>query len=90
VDTNIVFSALLDTSSLIASLLLDERSPLDFCTVESLDAEIEKHKDRILRISKMSLDELAAEVKKGWWERNKHRIFSKKESAILEEELSKS
>jgi len=35
-------------------------------------------------------NELAREAKKGWWERNKHRIFSKKELAILEEELSKS
>ena len=57
VDSNIVFSALLDTNSLIASLLLDEHSPFDFCTVEYLIEEIEKHEDKILRHSKISLDE---------------------------------
>jgi|GEM_PF-1180795 len=36
------------------------------------------------------VDELVAEVKKGRWERIKHKVFSKEQLAILEEELSKS
>lgn len=58
VDTNIVFSAILNTNSRIASILLQPKSRLNFYSTEQLLEEIEEHKDKIKKISKYSDSEL--------------------------------
>lgn len=58
VDTNIIFSALINgEESAFAELLL--RSGNDFFACETTLVEIFKHKEKILKFSKISEDELA-------------------------------
>lgn len=54
VDTNIAFSAILNTNSRIASILLQPKSRLNFYSTEQLFTEIEEHKDKLKKISKYS------------------------------------
>lgn len=58
VDTNIVFSAILNTNSQIAKILLQPRSKLNFYSTQQLLSEINEHKLKIKRISNYSDDEL--------------------------------
>ncbi|MBK8808722.1 MAG: nucleotide-binding protein [Bacteroidales bacterium] len=58
VDTNIAFSAILNTNSRIARILLQPKSRLNFYSTEQLFFEIEEHKDKIKKISKYSDHEL--------------------------------
>jgi predicted nucleic acid-binding protein len=58
VDTNIVFSAILNTNSKIARVLLQPRSRLNFYSTEHLSYEIEEHKGKIKKISNYSDYEL--------------------------------
>ena len=51
VDTNIVFSAILNTDSVIANLLLKYDNLFFFRTTEYLKYEIEKHKSKLQAIS---------------------------------------
>lgn len=51
VDTNIVFSGILNTDSKIGDLLMNSGSSLEFYSVAYLRLEIEKHKDKIIEIS---------------------------------------
>ena len=51
VDTNIVFSAILNTDSVIANLLLKYDNLFFFRTTENLKYEIEKHKSKLQAIS---------------------------------------
>ncbi|MBD3750124.1 MAG: hypothetical protein IE931_11580 [Sphingobacteriales bacterium] len=44
VDTNIVFSAILNTNSQIAKILLQPRSKLNFYATQHLLSEINEHK----------------------------------------------
>ena len=76
VDTNIVFSALLNSDSHIGRLLLDSRDTFKFYSCKYLQKEIHRHRDKIHHYSKLSnndLSELIALVES--------RIF------FLEEEL---
>ncbi len=59
VDTNIVFSAILNTDSRIAKILLQPKSKLNFYSTEQLLFEIDSHKDKIKKISKYSDTELS-------------------------------
>lgn len=47
VDTNIVFSAILNTESRIALVLFQSKSDLNFYATEQLLNEIKEHKDKI-------------------------------------------
>jgi predicted nucleic acid-binding protein len=58
VDTNIVFSAILNTNSKIARILLQPKSRLNFYSTEQLSSEIEEHKEKIKNISNYSDYEL--------------------------------
>lgn len=58
VDTNIVFSAILNSSSRIAKILLDSRGHFQFFTCNYLRTEIERHKIKLLKITRLSEDAL--------------------------------
>ncbi len=51
VDTNIVFSAILNIDSNIAQLLLNSRDKFQFYSCEFLKLEINSHKKKILKIT---------------------------------------
>ena|SRR3972149_4078417 len=57
VDTNIIFSALVNAQSTFAEILL--RSDHEFFVCEMALVEIFKHKDKIAKISRLSDDDLA-------------------------------
>jgi predicted nucleic acid-binding protein len=58
IDTNIAFSAILNTNSLIARVLLYPKSNLNFYSTDLLKFEIEEHKDKLIRISGLTEPEL--------------------------------
>jgi predicted nucleic acid-binding protein len=58
VDTNIAFSAILNTNSKIARILLQPKSRLNFYSTIQLSREIEEHKEKIKQISNYSDYEL--------------------------------
>ena len=51
VDTNIAFSAILNTNSLIANILLQPKSRLHFYSTDLLLIEIEEHKNKLRQIA---------------------------------------
>jgi predicted nucleic acid-binding protein len=57
VDTNIIFSALVNAQSAFAEILL--RSDHEFFVCEMALVEIFKHKDKIAQVSRLSDDDLA-------------------------------
>lgn len=59
VDTNIVFSALLNSSSKIGKILIHSRKHFQFYSCEYLKTEILKHRKRILKLPKLPDTELA-------------------------------
>lgn len=58
VDTNIVFSALLNTNNRIGNLLLNGENKLQLFSCNFLKTELEKHYDKLMKISKLSSSEL--------------------------------
>ncbi|NCA86937.1 MAG: hypothetical protein EOM83_15465 [Clostridia bacterium] len=58
VDTNIVFSAVLNTNSRIASILLQSGSFINFYSTDLLLEEITEHKQKLQKISGLSKDDL--------------------------------
>ncbi len=58
VDTNIVFSGILNTKSRIGKLLTGSRSPFRFYTCIYLQAEIIRHRKKLLKITKLPEDAL--------------------------------
>jgi hypothetical protein len=54
VDTNIVFSPILNTNSKIARVFLQPKNKLNFYSTEQLSYEIEEHKGKIKKISNYS------------------------------------
>lgn len=54
VDSNIVFSAILNTQSKIGQLIINGSRYFDFYTVGLLKDEIIEHKEKILHITKFS------------------------------------
>ena len=68
VDTNIVFSAILNTNNIIGDLLLNSDQIFEFYSVSYLRVELEKHKTKIEEISHLSSIEI---------EESKNLIFSK-------------
>ena len=58
VDTNIVFSAILNTNSKISQIILQPRSRLNLYSTNQLEYELAEHFDKIKKISKYSDIEL--------------------------------
>ncbi|HOP05316.1 MAG TPA: PIN domain-containing protein [Tenuifilaceae bacterium] len=58
VDTNIAFSAILNTDSKIARIILQPKNRTNFYSTEQLSREIEEHKHKIKKISGYSTFEL--------------------------------
>ncbi|MBY0426074.1 MAG: hypothetical protein K2Q22_10590, partial [Cytophagales bacterium] len=56
VDTNIVFSAILNTQSKIGQLILDGSRYFDYFTIGLLKREILNHQDKILTVSGYSIE----------------------------------
>ena len=50
VDTNIAFSAVLNTNNLIARIILHPKSRLHFYSTDLLQLELEEHRDKIRRL----------------------------------------
>ena len=59
VDTNIVFSALLNSNSRIGRLLLDSRDKFQFYSCKYLQKEIYRHSDKIRHYSGLNNDNLS-------------------------------
>jgi predicted nucleic acid-binding protein len=68
VDTNIVFSAILNTETRIGDLLMNSSDIFEFFTGQSLRQEIHKHRERLMSISGLTEDE---------FENARNFIFSK-------------
>lgn len=58
VDTNIIFSGLLNTNGTIGDLIFDSENVFEFYSCDYMRLEIEKHWDKLKRISKLSELEL--------------------------------
>lgn len=58
VDTNIVFSAILNSNSRIGKILLNSNEHFQFYTCEYLRTEILRHRNKILKLTKLTEDEL--------------------------------
>lgn len=58
VDTNIIFSAILNTNSQIGDLILNSNKTFEFFSTSYLKEELEKHKDKLSQISKLSVEEI--------------------------------
>jgi predicted nucleic acid-binding protein len=54
VDTNIVFSSLLNSNSRIGKILLNAKSHFQFFTCNYLKVEIQRHRNRLLKITKLT------------------------------------
>lgn len=54
VDSNIVFSALLNPDSIVGEILLDIQNKFEFYAPEFLVTEIEKYSDKIAKYTKLS------------------------------------
>jgi predicted nucleic acid-binding protein len=59
IDTNILFSGLLNSSGKIGWLLLLSKAHFQFYTCEFLRHELLKHKQRLLQLTRLSEDELS-------------------------------
>lgn len=58
VGTNIVFSAILNTDSNIAQIILQPKTRLNFYSTEKLRLEINEHRNKILSLTEYSEKEL--------------------------------
>jgi predicted nucleic acid-binding protein len=58
VDTNIVFSAILNTNSRIAQVLIYQNPKFQFYSCDYLQTEILRHRDKLLKLTRLSADEL--------------------------------
>lgn len=58
VDTNIAFSAVLNTESKIGDLLMNSHGIFEFHACDTLRSEIKKHRPKLLELSAMSEEQL--------------------------------
>jgi len=63
VDTNIVFSAILNSNNRISRILLMPKNRISFYSTQQLQEEIEEHKDKLLKISKSKEADLNNSIK---------------------------
>ncbi|WP_153795841.1 PIN domain-containing protein [Foetidibacter luteolus] len=61
VDTNIVFSAILNSNSRIGKILLHSKDHFQFFTCSYLKVEIQRHRNKLLKITKLT-EELLLEL----------------------------
>jgi len=54
IDTNIIFSALLNTDGIIGEYLLDPNSKFEFYSTEYVLSELDRYKDKLSKFSKLS------------------------------------
>ena len=59
VDSNIVFSALLNPSSVIGEILIDVSNKFQFCAPEMMKYELGKYEEKIKRYSKLPSSEVS-------------------------------
>jgi predicted nucleic acid-binding protein len=59
VDTNIIFSGLLNTNSTIGKLLINSKSSIEFYSCNYMRYEIHKHWEKLKKISKLSDQQLS-------------------------------
>ena len=58
VDTNIVFSAILKSDSLISRIIMNSGNKLNFYSTDLLKLEIEEHNQKLLKLSGLSVTNL--------------------------------
>lgn len=58
VDTNIAFSAILNTESKIGDLIMNSHGVLEFHACDTLRSELIRHRSKLLELSKMSEEQL--------------------------------
>ena len=58
VDTNIVFSGILNSTSRIGKILLNSKSHFHFYSCDYLRIEIQKHRTKLLKLTRLSEDNL--------------------------------
>ncbi len=58
VDTNIIFSGLLNTNSTIGELLINSKNSFEFYSCSYMRYEIQKHWEKLKKISKLSDQQL--------------------------------
>ncbi len=58
VDTNIVFSAILNSSSKIGKLLTQSKTHFQFYSCQYLRVEILRHQNKLLKLTKLSVEQL--------------------------------
>lgn len=58
VDTNIVFSAILNSNSRIGKILLNSKEHFQFYTCSYLKVEIQRHRNKLLKITKLTEGQL--------------------------------
>lgn len=58
VDTNIVFSAILNSNSRIGKILLNSKEHFQFFTCNYLKDEIQRHRNKLLKITRLTKDEI--------------------------------
>ena len=59
VDTNIVFSAILNSNSRIGKILLNSKEHFQFFTCNYLRKEIQRHRNKLLKLTKLTEDQLS-------------------------------
>ena len=59
VDTNIVFSAILNSNSRIGKILLNSKEHFQFFTCNYLRTEIQRHRNKLLKLTKLSEGQLS-------------------------------
>ena len=59
VDTNIIFSAILNSNSRIGKILLNSKEHFQFFTCNYLKIEIQRHRNKLLKLTKFSEDQLS-------------------------------
>ncbi|HRH59729.1 MAG TPA: PIN domain-containing protein [Chitinophagaceae bacterium] len=59
VDTNIVFSSILNSNSRVGKILLNSKEHFQFFTCNYLRTEIQRHRNKLLKITKLTEDQLS-------------------------------
>ena len=59
VDANIIFSGILNTKEKIGDLLINSHKLIDFIAPDFLRAEIRKHYGKLVRLSRLSVEQVA-------------------------------
>jgi len=58
IDTNIVFSAILNPASRIGKIIINSKKHFQFYTCDFLKTELLKHRNKLLKITKLTPQEL--------------------------------